>query len=310
MPTDPIPALISGVEPEELRRNLFHLAKDPLPFRKLNYTLPGHDKCTLYEADDYIQGRLESWGYVVEREGVQVQAYRRDTTKNVHHQYSPPLPEDPWYTAYNLYAKKLGTTHPDEFIICISHKDSQSWIDSPGANDNAVGTVGNMELARVLAGYESQRSIWFVFCNEEHTPWTSMTAAENALTRGDKISAVFNVDGIGRKSPEDHAARRMTNVVAYAEDEGEAIADAIAQVNEQYQIGLETRAVRRPFANDDDGSYVKAGFPAAVIVIGSWPYGDPNYHLETDTPETVDVEHAALTVKAIIGAVVRMDGAA
>ncbi len=43
-----------------MRKNLFYLARDPLPFRKLNFTLPGHDKNTLHEADDYIAGKLES----------------------------------------------------------------------------------------------------------------------------------------------------------------------------------------------------------------------------------------------------------
>ena len=84
---------------------------------------------------------------------MQVQAYRRDTSKPQQHQYSPPMPEDPWYTAYNLYAEKKGRSRPDEIIVVLAHKDSQSWIDSPGANDNAIGTVGVLELACVLAKY-------------------------------------------------------------------------------------------------------------------------------------------------------------
>ena len=43
-----------------MRMNLFHLTRDPLPFRKLNFTLPGHDKNTLHEADDYVTGKLGS----------------------------------------------------------------------------------------------------------------------------------------------------------------------------------------------------------------------------------------------------------
>ena len=98
--------LISDVDPERISKHLFYLSKDPLPYRKLNLTLPGHEKNTLYEADDYLAGKLEAWGYRVEREGVRVQAFRRDTSKPKHSQYSPPKPEDPWYTAYNLYAER------------------------------------------------------------------------------------------------------------------------------------------------------------------------------------------------------------
>ncbi len=142
-----IRSLTAAVDAQRMSKHLFHLSKDPLPYRKLNYTLPGHERNTLYEADDYLAGRLESWSYRVEREGVRVQAYRRDTNKPKQHQYSRPMPEDPWYTAYNLYAEKQGRSRPDEIIVVLAHKDSQSWIDSPGANDNAIGTVGVLELA-------------------------------------------------------------------------------------------------------------------------------------------------------------------
>ena len=146
-----IRGLIKAVDPERMSKHLFYLAKDPLPYRKLNFTLPGHQKNTLYEADDYLAGKLESWGYRVEREGVRVQAFRRDTSKPKNAQYSPPKPEDPWYTAYNLYAEKKGRSRPEKIIVVCAHKDSQSWIDSPGANDNAIGTVGVLEMACVLA---------------------------------------------------------------------------------------------------------------------------------------------------------------
>ncbi|MCE5307354.1 MAG: M28 family peptidase, partial [Acidobacteriales bacterium] len=142
-----IRSLIRQVDSERMSKNLFALAKDPLPYRKLNFTLPGHQKNTLYEADDYISGRLTSLGYRVEREGVQVQAFRRDTSKPKQAQYSRPMPEDPWYTAYNLYSEKKGRSNPGEIILVLAHKDSQSWIDSPGANDNAIGTVSVLEMA-------------------------------------------------------------------------------------------------------------------------------------------------------------------
>ena len=299
--------LIKQVDPERISRNLFYLSKDPLPYRKLNLTLPGHQKNTLYEADDYITGKLESWGYQVKREGVQVQAFRRDTSKPKHAQYSPPKPEDPWYTAYNLYAERKGRSHPSRIIVVLAHKDSQSWIDSPGANDNAIGTVGVLEMARLLAEYKSESTIRFLFCNEEHTPWTSKTAAQKAKSRGDNIVAVFNLDGIGAKTAQETAAGKKTNVTAYTEPEGKHLAELMGEVNARYSIGLEQRTAKRPRPGDDDGSFVLAGYPAAVINIGSLPYGDPNYHAEGDIPETCDIENAAMTVQATLAAVVTLD---
>jgi hypothetical protein len=302
-----IRSLIGQVDSERMSKNLFALAKDPLPFRKLNLTLPGHEKNTLYEADDYISGRLESWGYRVEREGVQVQAYRRDIRKPKHAQYSRPMPEDPWYTAYNLYAVKKGRSHPGDIIVVVAHKDSQSWIDSPGANDNAIGTVGVLEMAAVLRNYRSERTIRFLFCNEEHTPWTSIAAAQNAKARGDRIVAVFNTDGVGVKTPEDTAAGKKTNVTGYTLPEGERLAELMSAVNVRYAIGLEQRTVKRSRPGDDDGSFVNAGFPNAVVNIGSWPYGDPNYHTAGDVPELCDVKNAAMAVQAILAAILTRD---
>ncbi len=60
---DPIPSLIAQVDAQRLRADLFYLSHDPLPFRKLNYTRPGQTRCSLYEADDFIQARLEGYGY-------------------------------------------------------------------------------------------------------------------------------------------------------------------------------------------------------------------------------------------------------
>jgi hypothetical protein len=302
-----IHCLIGNVDTERISKHLFYLAKNPLPYRKLNLTLPGHEKNTLYEADDYLTDQLEAWGYRVEREGVRVQAFRRDASKPKHAQYSPPKSEDPWYTAYNLYAEKKGRSRPDKIIVVLAHKDSQSWIDSPGANDNAIGTVGVMEMARVLAEYTPESTIRFLFCNEEHTPWTSRIAAQKAKARGDDIVAVFNMDGIGAKTAEQTVAGKKTNVTVYTEPEGKRLAELMAEVNIRYSIGLEQRTAKRSRPGDDDDSFVLAGYLTAVINIGSFPYGDPNYHAEGDVPETCDVENAAMTVRATLAAVATID---
>jgi hypothetical protein len=304
-----IRALITAVDAGRMKESLFYLSKAPLPYRKVNFTIAGHAKNTLCEADDYLAGRLELWGYRVDREGVRVQAFRRDTSKPKKIQYSRPMPEDPWYTAYNLYAEKKGRSKPKEIILALAHKDSQSWIDSPGANDNAIGTVSVLELACVLARHPSERTLRFLFCNEEHVPWTSVTAAQNAKARGDNIVAVFNLDGVGAKSAEQTAAGKRVNVTAYTKPEGERLAELMGAVNTHFQIGLEQRTVKRPGPGDDDGSFVKAGYAAAVVNIGSWPYADPNYHAEGDIPERCDIPNAAQAVQATLAAILTLDQA-
>ena len=288
-----ISGLIKLINANQLHQNLFNLSKDPLPYRKLNYTVPGAGKNTLYQADDFIQKKLESWGYTVEKEGVEVRAVNSE--------------ESPWFTAYNLYAKKLGVVHPEEIILFLSHKDSQSWVDSPGAYDNCAGTVSTMEIARVLKDYPSQRSVWFLFCNEEHAPWTSVTAAQNAKLRNDDLIAIFNLDAVGGKSHADINADRKTNVTVFTEPEGERFADLMDEVNKIYQIGLTQRKHQRQSPGDDDGSFIKAGFPMAIMNIGSFPYTDPNYHLETDIPELVDIQNLWMSAQASLAAGLSVD---
>jgi hypothetical protein len=304
-----IPALWNEISEERLRKSLFTLAKDPFPYRKLNFTLPGHTKSTLHEVDDWIEAQLQSYGYDVEREGCPVQAFACDKTKPLHQWYAVPPPDAPFYTAYNLYANKIGSQHPDEIILLLSHKDSQSWIDSPGANDNAIGTSTVLELARVLADYPSRRSIRFLFCNEEHLPWTSVTAAEKARQRGDNLIAIFNMDGVGVKSDEERLAGRKTNVTRYTVAEGKRLADLMAEVNERYNIGLIQTAEQRTQPGDDDGSFVKAGYGCAVMNIGSNPRSDPQYHREGDVPERTDIPNARMTAQATLAAILTLDSA-
>jgi len=96
-------------------------------------------------------------------------------------------------------------------------------------------------------------------------------------------------------------------VTLYTEPEGERLAQLMSTVNARYAIGLEQRAAKRTAPGDDDGSFVKAGYPAAILNIGSWPYADPNYHAEGDIPERSDVPNAAKAVQATLAAMLTVD---
>ena len=300
---------IRRIDRQRMTNDLFYLADNPIPMRKLNLTLPDHSKSTLDEADAYLTAQLELSGYEVRREAVRVQAFRCDTSKPKAHQYSKPLPEDPWYTAHNLYAEQRGRSRPDEIILILAHKDSQSWVHSPGAYDNGVGTVAILEMARQVAQLEPRRTIRFLFCNEEHTPWTSVTAAQNARQRNENLVAIFNTDSLGGKSQQDIDAGVKTNVTLYTIDEGKALADLMTEVIATYRIGLRQRIAKRSRPGDDDGSFVKAGYGCAVVNLGSSPYADPQYHREGDVPERVDLENVLLASQATLAAVLERDRA-
>lgn len=299
--------MLQSVSAERIRRDLFYLCMDPLPFRKVNYTRPGQSVNSLVETDHFICEQLESAGYEVTTTPYQVQAFRCDDTKPIHHWYAKPDPGDPWYEASNLEVVRVGEEHPEEIIQLISHKDSMSWIDSPGAHDNAAGTVANLELARVLATCSSKRSIRILFCNEEHVPWTSRHAAEAAAARGDDIIAVLNVDSLDGKSDADMAAGKLTHAVGYSTDEGRPLAEFIASCAPRYDIGLDVQVVFKEKVNDDDGMFINAGYRRTVMNCGSFPYVDSEYHLPGDVPERVNIENLVLSTQLLLAAILEID---
>ena len=290
---------------QRIRKGVYYLSKDPLPRRVLNWSLPGHSLSSLDEADAWLIKQLKSSGYKPVTDDTKVRAFGRDFSKPPSQQYARPAEDAPYYTAHNIIAERRGTKHPDDLIILIAHKDSQSWIASPGANDNAIGTCGALELAILLKRYKPDHTIRFIFCNEEHTPWTSITAANDLKASGLNVLAVINMDGIGVKAPQQ--AGHLTNVTRYTTDQGERLADMMASLNKNLGLGLEQTKFRSARPGDDDGSFINAGFPWSVLNIGSMPYGDPNYHTEGDTAEKVDYENATLVVKLTLAAVLHLD---
>ena len=299
--------VLKQVSAERIRRDLFHLTRDPLPFRKVNFTRPGQAVNSLAEAYQFIRSQLESAGYAVATTTYRVQAFLCDNTQQLHHWYSTPDPADPWYDASNLEVTRPGCSRPEEIIQLISHKDSMSWIDSPGAHDNAVGTVANMELARVLATCNLKRSVRILFCNEEHVPWTSRFAAEAAAARGDKIIAVLNVDSLDGKSDQDMAAGKMMHVVGYSTDEGRALAGFVAACAARHKIGLDVQIIEKQPVNDDDGMFINVGFRTTVMNLGSWPYADAEYHLAGDVPERVNIENVVRSTQLLLATILDID---
>ena len=295
------------ISADRIRHDLFHLCRDPLPYRKANWTRPGQTMHSLDETDVFIRSQLEAAGCLVNTTTHRVQAFRCDETKPVHHWYSKPKPGDPWFDVANLEVILAGSEYPKEIIQLISHKDSMSWIDSPGAHDNATGTVANMDLARVLATRSLRRTVRILFCNEEHTPWTSQHAANTAAERGDEIIAVLNVDSLDGKSDTDMARGRLSHVVTYSTAEGQRLADLIANIGAREKTGLEVSVSHKERVNDDDGMFIKAGYGRTVMNVGSFPYADTEYHLPGDVPERVNVENVALSAQLILTAVLEID---
>ena len=105
----------------------------------------------------------------------------------------------PWYgnmlDAGNVIAIQYGTEFPDEYIIVSSHYDHP---DGPGADDNASGTAGVLEIARILSQHSFKRTIMYIpFNAEEYWMVGSLPFAEKCAQEDMSILGCFNLDMLG-----------------------------------------------------------------------------------------------------------------
>lgn len=93
----------------------------------------------------------------------------------------------------NVIGEKAGTDLADEIVVICAHYDSHWRIT--GASDNAGGTAVMMELARVLAGRPSKRTLRFIAFAAEETGLNGSSLYADELTRKarrDKKKASFD----------------------------------------------------------------------------------------------------------------------
>jgi len=102
--------------------------------------------------------------------------------------------------AGNIVVVKEGREFPNEYILITSHYDHSTFNTpvGPGADDNASGTAGVLECARLLKNIETKRSIMFVpFNAEEFWMVGSLPFAQKCASENMNIIAHFNMDMIG-----------------------------------------------------------------------------------------------------------------
>ncbi len=91
----------------------------------------------------------------------------------------------------------------EEYLVIGAHLDhvgSQAGLLFPGANDNASGSAGVLEIAKafVKGGIEPKRSVIFVLFASEEQGLNGSKHFVNRWTKGyDKITAMINLDCIG-----------------------------------------------------------------------------------------------------------------
>ncbi|MBD3401557.1 M28 family peptidase, partial [candidate division GN15 bacterium] len=167
---DGLDTLIQRIEQDSLVTYLERL-------QAFNGRLAGSD--SNYASRDWIAGKFTEFGY----DSLVIDSFYHDFGSGM-------------TSCQNVVAYKPGSVYPDHHIVVGAHRDAVMY--SPGADDNGSGTVAVMEIARALAGVETEITIVFVlFDAEEFGLYGSWEYAARAYANRDNIVCMLNMDMIG-----------------------------------------------------------------------------------------------------------------
>jgi hypothetical protein len=162
-----------------------------------------------------------------------------------------------------------------------SHYDQSAWdyLCGPGANDNASGTSGVMECARLLKNFETKRSIIFVpFSGEEYWMLGSMPFAQKCASENMNIIAHFNMDMIGF-FPSGNPNTIMASGYSYI---SKALFEYYRQTANTYIPDVPT--IRLSVDDSPGGDHMPFNlYEYPSLYIGDIEYDYPSYHNHGDT---------------------------
>jgi hypothetical protein len=196
--------------------------------------------------------------------------------------------------ARNVIGLLVGSERPDEYIVVGAHYDHLGNVPvgmgegrekqiHNGADDNASGTSGVMELARVIgAGPRPKRSILFMtFSAEEMGLLGSAHYVKKPTVELSKIKAMINLDMIGRLGQDE--------LEIYGIPCAKEFPDLVSGLAKEYGIKYKAPANNsRFFAQSDHASFFYKGIPVLFAFTGV----HPQYHKPEDDWELIDAEGA------------------
>jgi Zn-dependent M28 family amino/carboxypeptidase len=249
----------------------------------------------LHAAADYIRTQLEAAGFAVAAQAYEVRGVRCE----------------------NLEVTIPGSRRPGEITLAGAHYDTVEG--SPGADDNASGVAGLIEIARELRGSAPARTLKFVaFVNEEPPffPFGQMGSrmyADAARARGDDIRLMLSLEMLGYYSGRPGSQSYPPFLKWFYPPRGDFIA-FVSNLRSRRGLAELTRAFRAhcdfPSAQlaspgfvpgvgwSDQRSFWRAGY-AGVMVTDTAFYRNPHYHQATDTPERLRYPEMARVVEGL-----------
>lgn len=176
----------------------------------------------------------------------------------------------------------------DEYVVVGAHLDHVGVRDGEiynGADDNASGSVGVLEVAEAIAQAPPRRSVIFVlYTGEERGILGSRHFVENPPVPLERIVANVNIEMIGRWS---HRPPETIFAILGTDDDG-ALRDALTRVNEA-GFGYDLEAPERFLGGSDHMAFQAVGIPN-ITIAGSPPSGThEDYHGPGDEADKIEI---------------------
>ena len=205
----------------------------------------------------------------------------------------------------NVIAEIPGALDPNKVVVVGAHYDSVNWqgsatAQSPGADDNASGSAGVLEAARVLAtGGPYEHTLRFVlFSAEEFGLIGSDANAAQSLAVGEEILGMLNMDMIAYRAPGD--ARDVDFVTDNASTSLTEFCDAVGAL---YVPNWASTQGSLSGGSSDHAAYFAYGIPSAFYFEDTTQF-TPFIHTQSDSSaaSTNDFELAQMIVRGAVAA--------
>ena len=209
---------------------------------------------------------------------------------------------------YNVVCKKAGTGHTGKTTIVCAHYDCQmekpldATARAPGADDNAAGVAVLLELARILQQVEIKDDVQFVcFSAEEQGLLGAKAYAQYTQNHGLNVHRLINLDQVGY--PLANSGVKIEYDINNEVTSNDAPSKAFAAVMAQMATDYCTIPVSYGHIYGSDYMPFEA---LGAVVIGVYEgEGNPNYHNDSDTPDTVDFACVADVARMTLATVIQ-----
>jgi len=195
----------------------------------------------------------------------------------------------------NVIGQLTGTTTPEKIYVIGAHYDHLEG-DRPGGDDNASGTAGVLEAARVLSQFHFESTIRFLFFNAEEDEQIGSQdyVSKHVIPREEYIAGMINLDMILRPGSDDnpHTVIDAELETQFKHPPSMDWARTFIKAAKDYVPSLivNDTLVDTESTSDND-AFLNNGYPAFLVIENSLPdfwIANTYYHGFEDASDRLD----------------------